>query len=244
MNRVLFVRHGETTWNRESRIQGWASTPLTGRGRDQARATGRLLRAAGVDRVVASDLRRARETARLLREGPQRSARYGEDGDAGRTRGRGDEGGPGNEGPRGGGADAVGADAAGLDAPLSFDRAWRERDLGEFQGLDRSAVADRHPGFDPAESLVAVESVPDGESLADFCQRVTAGWESLRSDVDRETVAVVTHGGPLRAAVAAVTGLDVPTLAREWSPSNCGVTEVDVSGTPEVVRRDDTSHLE
>ncbi|PSP51593.1 hypothetical protein BRC67_07265 [Halobacteriales archaeon QH_3_68_24] len=217
MNRVLFVRHGETTWNRESRIQGWASTPLTGRGRDQARATGRLLRAAGVDRVVASDLQRARETARLLREGPQRSARYGEGGDAGRARGRGDEGGPGNEGPRGGGADAVGADAAGLDAPLSFDRAWRERDLGEFQGLDRSAVV---------------------------CQRVTAGWESLRSAVDRETVAVVTHGGPLRAAVAAVTGLDVPTLAREWSPSNCGVTEVDVSGTPEVVRRDDTSHLE
>jgi len=259
MSRVLFVRHGETTWNREGRIQGWASTPLTGRGRDQARATGGLLRAAGVDRVVASDLQRAQETARLFREGPQRSARFGEGGDAGRARTRGDEGGPRGEGPpadesRPGGADAAGtgaadagaagADAAGLDAPLSFDRAWRERDFGEFQGLDRSAVADRHPGFDPAESLVAVESVPDGESLADFRCRVTAGWESLCSTLDEETVAVVTHGGPLRAVVAEVTGLDVPTLAREWSPDNCGITEVDVSGDPTVVRRDDTSHLE
>ena len=249
MSRVLFVRHGETTWNREGRIQGWASTPLTGRGRDQARATGELLRAAGVDRIVASDLQRARETVRLFREGPQRSVRHGEGGDAGRARSRGDEGPPGGEGRRGGGtgaagADAAGADAAGLDSPLSFERAWRERDFGEFQGLDRSAVADRHPGFEPDESLVAVESVPDGESLADFRCRVTAGWESLCSDFGEETVAVVTHGGPLRAVVAEVTGLDVLTLAREWSPANCGITEVDVPGDPTVVRRDDTSHLE
>lgn len=211
MTRVLFVRHGETTWNREGRIQGWASTPLTGRGRDQARETGVYLREVGVDRVLSSDLRRAQETARLVREGTRPT-----DGD----------------------------DRPGVDAELAFEQAWRERDFGDFQGLTRGAIADRHPDFSPDGSLVAVESVPGGESLADFCRRVVAGWESLLAGVDGETVAVVTHGGPLRAVYGDISGQDVPTLAREWSPDNCGITEVDVSGTPEVVRRDDTSHLE
>lgn len=212
MSRVLFVRHGETTWNREGRVQGWASTPLTGQGRDQARQTGAYLREVGVDRLFSSDLRRAQETARLLREGTRPA-----------------------ECPD---------DRPGVDAELTFERAWRERDFGDFQGLTRAAIGDRRQGFDRGGSLVAVESVPDGESLADFCQRVVAGWESLLAGVDGETVAVVTHGGPLRAVVADITGGDVPSLAREWSPDNCGVTEVDVSGTPEVVRRDDSSHLE
>jgi probable phosphoglycerate mutase len=60
---VLLLRHGETTWNREGRMQGWAPTPLTDRGREQARRAGAAIAAAyDVNRVVASDLRRTRET--------------------------------------------------------------------------------------------------------------------------------------------------------------------------------------
>lgn len=65
---VLLVRHGETTWNRERRVQGWAPTGLTERGEEQARVAGRAIAAGyAVDRIVASDLRRTAETARLLR---------------------------------------------------------------------------------------------------------------------------------------------------------------------------------
>jgi 2,3-bisphosphoglycerate-dependent phosphoglycerate mutase len=65
---VLLVRHGETAWNRERRVQGWAPTGLTDRGKEQARAAGGAIGDAfAVDRVVASDLRRTAETARLLR---------------------------------------------------------------------------------------------------------------------------------------------------------------------------------
>jgi probable phosphoglycerate mutase len=212
VTRVLFVRHGETTWNREGRVQGWASTPLTGRGRDQARETGVSLREADVDRVVSSDLRRAQETARLVCEGTHSTESTDE--------------------------------RPGVDASLSFERAWRERDFGDVQGLARPTVADRHDGFDPDDSLVAVESVPGGESLADFRRRVVAGWESLLAGLDAGTVAVVTHGGPLRAVYADITGRDVPSVAREWSPENCGITEVDAVGEPSVVRRDDASHLQ
>lgn len=67
MGTVLLVRHGETAWNREGRIQGWAPTPLTERGRQQAsQVAAHLAAERDVDRVVASDLRRATETARPI----------------------------------------------------------------------------------------------------------------------------------------------------------------------------------
>lgn len=66
---VLLVRHGETPWNRERRLQGWAPVGLSDRGRDQARALGAALAARhDVDAIDASDLRRARETADLVAE--------------------------------------------------------------------------------------------------------------------------------------------------------------------------------
>lgn len=64
MATVLLVRHGETMWNRRDRVQGWAPTRLTDRGREQAAALGSYLADEyDVDRLYASDLRRARETA-------------------------------------------------------------------------------------------------------------------------------------------------------------------------------------
>ena len=67
MATVLLVRHGETTWNRSGRVQGWAPTPLTERGHEQAAALGaHLASTVDVDRLVSSDLRRAQETARYI----------------------------------------------------------------------------------------------------------------------------------------------------------------------------------
>ncbi len=74
--RIIFLRHGETDWNVEYRLQGQRDTPLNGRGRDQASAVGARLRgyfgddAATLDqslRFVASPLLRTRDTMRLAR---------------------------------------------------------------------------------------------------------------------------------------------------------------------------------
>lgn len=63
MGCVLLVRHGETTWNRDRRIQGWASTNLNDRGRDQVAALrDTITDQYDIHRIVASDLRRTRET--------------------------------------------------------------------------------------------------------------------------------------------------------------------------------------
>ena len=69
--RFIVVRHGETAWNAEFRLQGQADTEMTARGRAQARRNGRrlagLIDDPGAFDFVASPLRRTRETMELIR---------------------------------------------------------------------------------------------------------------------------------------------------------------------------------
>ena len=65
--RLYLARHGESTGNAERLIFGQRDYPLTEKGRAQARALGRSLEGARIERVVASPLIRALETARLAR---------------------------------------------------------------------------------------------------------------------------------------------------------------------------------
>ncbi|WP_448379808.1 histidine phosphatase family protein [Gloeomargarita sp.] len=65
--RILLTRHGESTFNVASRVQGRSDgASLTERGRAMAVATGQLLQGVGVDHIYVSPLRRAQETAQLL----------------------------------------------------------------------------------------------------------------------------------------------------------------------------------
>jgi 2,3-bisphosphoglycerate-dependent phosphoglycerate mutase len=59
----LLLRHGETLWNRDGRLQGWQDSPLSDAGRAQAEALAARLARERVDAIVASDLGRTRETA-------------------------------------------------------------------------------------------------------------------------------------------------------------------------------------
>jgi len=61
---LLFVRHGETDWNRDGRWQGHSDTQLNDAGREQARLVADEL--GGVDVIYSSDLARARETADII----------------------------------------------------------------------------------------------------------------------------------------------------------------------------------
>ena len=67
--RLCFVRHGETAWNAERRIQGQLDVPLSPAGHAQARATANSLAEQAFAAVYASDLSRARQTAEAITHG-------------------------------------------------------------------------------------------------------------------------------------------------------------------------------
>lgn len=66
--RVIAVRHGETAWNVDTRLQGQLDVPLNERGREQARRAARALRHDPPDVIYASDLSRALATAQATGE--------------------------------------------------------------------------------------------------------------------------------------------------------------------------------
>jgi 2,3-bisphosphoglycerate-dependent phosphoglycerate mutase len=66
VTRVLAIRHGETAWNADGRIQGQLDVPLNDMGRWQVRRLALALADERVDAIYASDLLRALETAQAV----------------------------------------------------------------------------------------------------------------------------------------------------------------------------------
>ncbi len=66
VKRVVFIRSGETDWNKQGRWQGWVASPLNVHGLRQAEALGRFVRHIGLSTLYTSDLRRALQTADAL----------------------------------------------------------------------------------------------------------------------------------------------------------------------------------
>ena len=197
---VVLTRHGETDWNRADRMQGWAPVPLNDRGRRQARALGSCLASRyDVDRIVASDLRRTRETAALLV-------------------------------------------SAGVDAETTFERDWRERDIGAYQGFSRETLTEEFPAI-WGDGIHAIrERPPGGEPMLAVHERVLSGWQNLRTA--GETVVVVTHGGPLALLLGHLKEQDMLTALTEHSLDNCALTEIAVDDGVEIRRENETLTVE
>ncbi len=65
---VVFIRPGETDWNREGRWQGHVQVPLNAMGRLQAQRLASFVRNTGMSALYTSDLRRALDTAAIIGE--------------------------------------------------------------------------------------------------------------------------------------------------------------------------------
>ena len=68
MTTLLLVRHGETDWNAEGRLQGQTDRPLSDFGRRQARQLADEMADEELEAIYSSDLSRARETAAIVAE--------------------------------------------------------------------------------------------------------------------------------------------------------------------------------
>ena len=66
---VYVIRHGESETNLGKRLTGWFDTPLTDKGRNDAKKAGLVIKDVKFDKIFVSDLARARETAKIALPG-------------------------------------------------------------------------------------------------------------------------------------------------------------------------------
>ncbi|MDY6966195.1 MAG: histidine phosphatase family protein [Halobacteriota archaeon] len=64
--RLIFVRHGQTLWNKERRVQGISDIELSDFGKEQAECLSRCLKNEDIGAMYSSHLKRAKETAEII----------------------------------------------------------------------------------------------------------------------------------------------------------------------------------
>lgn len=70
-HRIFFIRHGQTDWNIEHRLQGTSDVPLNATGEEQARRVALRLAKIAPARILSSPLSRAKRTAEIVAEGSE-----------------------------------------------------------------------------------------------------------------------------------------------------------------------------
>ena len=119
--------------------------------------------------------------------------------------------------------------AAGFPKPASMekDKAFAEQDLGEWQGMNRAAFfASRPPSIASYWFAPADERAPGGESFNDLSDRTVAGIALMNAAHAGSDVVCVSHGGPIKAAIAHALGLEAQA-GFAFTIDNCSVTRLD-----------------
>ena len=208
MYKLVLIRHGESTWNKENRFTGWTDVDLSTRGVEEARSGGRLLKAEGYDFDLAftSMLRRAIKTLWLSLEEMDRmwipvehSWRLNE---------------------RHYGA-LQGLNKAETAAKFGEQQVlvWRRSYDTPPPALEKDDP--RFPGGDPRYAGLKADEFPLTECLKDTVARVMPYWNGSIAPAIRsgKRVIVAAHGNSIRAMVkyldgvsdSDIVGLNVPT---------------------------------
>ena len=208
MKRLVLLRHGESTWNRENRFTGWTDVPLSEKGVREATDAGRLLREGGFafDVAFTSLLKRAIKTLWIALEETDRmwipvhkdwrlnERHYGA---------------------------LQGLDKAETAAKFGMEQVqiWRRSYDIPPPPLERDD--ERWPGRDPSYRDLKPEQIPLTESLKDTVARFLPYWQEAIAPVVKSgaQVIIAAHGNSLRALVKyldgvsdqAIVELNIPT---------------------------------
>jgi 2,3-bisphosphoglycerate-dependent phosphoglycerate mutase len=236
MHRLVLVRHGESTWNKENRFTGWTDVDLSDKGREEARDAGRRMAAETMEFDVAftSVLKRAIRTLWIALDEMDmmwipvhRSWRLNER----------------HYGALQGLNKAETAAKHGEEQVLVWRRSF-DTPPPRLEPEDPG-----HPSHDRRYASVPVHDLPATESLKDTITRFLPYWhETIAPEIKRgRRVLIVAHGNSLRALVKyldnmseqEIMGYNIPTgvplvyqLNEELRP-----LRKDYLGDPEAVRK-------
>lgn len=207
MKRIVFIRHGESTWNAAHKFTGWTDVDLTERGKEEAKEAGRILKEEGChfNKAYTSYLNRAQHTLDIvLKELEQedipivRSWKL-------------------NERHYG--------DLQGKNKQQIADEVGEEQFMTWRRSFDTPPPAlskddRRHPINDPLYSDVPKDELPSTESLKDVIGRIQPYWlATLAPEVQEgKSLIVSAHGNTIRAfkkmfdemSPEDVVGLNIP----------------------------------
>jgi 2,3-bisphosphoglycerate-dependent phosphoglycerate mutase len=208
MHKLVLIRHGESTWNKENRFTGWTDVDLSDKGREEARAAGQLLKheGYGFDLVFTSLLKRAIRTSNIVLDEldqlwlpVERSWRL-------------------NERHYGALQGLNKAETAAKHGEAQV-KIWRR--AYDIPPPPLTADDPRHPSRDPRYKSLAPSELPLTESLKDTVARFLPYWhESIAPAITAgRRVIVAAHGNSLRALVKylddvsddAIVELNIPT---------------------------------
>ena len=208
MHKVVLLRHGESTWNKENRFTGWTDVDLSEKGISEAHKAGKLLKSEGYkfDIAYTSVLKRAIKTLWITLEEMDlmwipvvRNWRL-------------------NERHYG---DLQGLNKAETAKKFGEDQVkiWRRSYDTPPPSLQKDD--ERYPGKDARYAGLTVAELPLTECLKDTVARFVPYWEETIAPTIKEgkKVVIAAHGNSLRALVKyldnipedEIVGLNIPT---------------------------------
>ena len=190
MYKLILLRHGESTWNKENRFTGWTDVDLSPRGREEALEAGRVLKAEGFtfDVAYTSVLKRAIRTLWIVLDEMDlmwipvhRSWRLNE---------------------RHYGA-LQGLNKAETAAQFGEDQVKIWRRSYDIRPPALTPDDERYPGRDPRYASLSPQELPLTECLKDTVARFLPLWhETIAPAVQSgRCVLIAAHGNSLRALV-------------------------------------------
>ncbi len=119
-----------------------------------------------------------------------------------------------------------------------FDPAWREVDVGDYEGGTGAPLGSFMAW------IAAGHDEHGGETYEEVAARVADGYARIGAQHRGESVAIVSHGGVLKALVVHLLGLGPDKVGHFSFAGNTGVTTFDFhTGNPRLTLLNDASHL-
>jgi 2,3-bisphosphoglycerate-dependent phosphoglycerate mutase len=208
MKKLVLLRHGESTWNKENRFTGWTDVDLSEKGVQEAIAGGKTMKDAGLvfDVAYTSVLKRAVKTLWLALE--QMDLMWIPIHNTWRLNER-------HYGALQGLNKAETAERHGMEQTHIWRRSY------DVPPPALTADDPRHPSHDPRYANVSAADLPLTECLKDTVERFLPYWHEVVAPAVKsgQRVIIAAHGNSLRALIkyldnipdADIVELNVPT---------------------------------